>query len=722
MNQKPFQQAEREFFLLKGQFAANRITRAQFDAALEKLNVRDEFGRAWRMDADNGAWLVKAQDAWVPANPATYPPPAVNTEKLAQTSDTAARSRNLILFSVLGVLALLCLCLVGVGTVLFVRGLPPLPLGLAATATSTNVALLSTATPTLATQTPAETEAPLATFEPTDNLRATPTPRETSALTTPLPTPNLPPMYTAFDADFFADECPLFQGDNETRQYGCDFGEYFMLNKQATTRYTYYDTVYTDAVIEANGYLTKGAGKYEYGIVFRANTDGTAYYVFTVTNDGKYNVSIYKNDAYTDLIPYTESSAVHVNGDNFFQVVLRGSEFDFYLNGEYLNHASDASYASGVAGLFFYNAEPNAEVSFDQFTISTFTPPTPTASPAANTTPVADATSAANATPTLVQDTHREFVDDFAGACALFEGANETRDYKCENGEYTMLHKTNVSRWSVYADEYSDGIYEADGHFISGSGNYEYGLVVRAQDNPWKFYGFTVTGSGKYSVFLFANDNYVDLIPYTASPLVKTGTAVNHFRILAQGSQLNFYLNGEAVGTITDTALNQGSPGFFLNNSAANTKVGFDNFHIAPVTQLAATPTPVLVNPTVAVKPGLYVSSLRFTPRTPKRGDPLTFFVTFVNTTGKPQNYKWLVEIWEQDTNKKNPYGQADAAERNIPVGTNERGTGSSFKVAGGGPCVPLRARVVFENDQGVRVPFKRTNGSDLWVNFQVCP
>src|SRR5207253_5762455 len=115
----------------------------------------------------------------------------------------------------------------------------------------------------------------------------------------------------------------------------------------------------------------------------------------------------------------------------------------------------------------------------------------------------------------------------------------------------------------------------------------------------------------------------------------------------------------------------------------------------------AANPTPTtktipttVVAPTAALKPGVYVNSLRFTPHTPKRGQPVTFFATFTNSTGKPQSFKWLVEIWEQDPNKKNPYGQADGQQHAIPSGISELATGDSWKVAGGGPCVAFRARV----------------------------
>ena len=510
MNQKVFQQAEREFFLLKGQLATNRLTRAQFDAALQKLNVRDEYGRAWRIDPENGAWLIQQQDAWVPADPATHPAPLTAQPKISP------RSNNLVPLIALGALVLLCICGIGAYALLNATGVITTQVNLFPTATPTFVALASTATPSA-------TASPLATFEPTNTL----------ALETPtlpsigIATPEIPNAFIAFDADFFADDCPLFEGSNETRTYGCELGEYSMLHHVPTTRYTFYDAEYADAVIDAAGYFTTGSGKYEYGVVFRADADGKQYYVFTVTNDGKYNVALYKDEKYTDLIPYTASPLVKTGPTdfNFFTVVMRGAKFDFYLNDGFVGSVTDSTIASGYVGLFFYNAEANTGVGFDQFTISTFTPPTPTATADANASP----------TPTIA---------------------------------------------------------------------------------------------------------------------------------------------------IPDAT----------------------------------------VAPTVTFKPGVYVNSLRFTPRAPKRGEPVTFFATFVNSTGKPQNYKWLVEIWEQDANKKNPYGQADAQQQQIPSGTNERATGDSWKVAGGGPCIPFRARVVYQDDQNRRIAFKRTNGTDLWVNFQVCP
>jgi hypothetical protein len=479
------------------------------------------------MEGENGTWQLREQDAWVPANPANAPPPPDKPKSAGSTASAPGRANLVPLLAVGGVLAL-CLCAVVGFLALNALGVITTQVNLFGTATPTFSALNATPVRTSTATQSNRTETPLVTFEPTGALPSdTPIPVRTDTPAATVPGPDLPQTFVAFDADFFAEECPLFEGTNETREYGCSLGEYFMLHKAATTRYSFYDEPYEDAVVEASGYFIEGTGKYEYGIVFRANTEGTLYYVFTVTNDGRYNVSKYQNDKYTDLIPYTNSPLVNTGDDssNTFKVVTRGSRFDFYLNDEFLNTVTDTTISGGVAGLFFYNAEAETEVGFDQFTISTFTPPVPTATPDAQ-----------NIVPT----------------------------------------------------------------------------------------------------------------PTTASALA-TGVATS-----------------------------------------------------------------------VPAKPGVYVSNLRVAPRAPKRGQPVSFFATFINSTGKGQNHKWLVEIWQTDTNKR--YGQADGAQHEIPAGTHERATGDSWKVAGGGPCIAFRAHVVYEDDQARRVSFLRTNGSELWLPFQVCP
>jgi hypothetical protein len=77
-----FRQVEEEYYRLRGQMSANRITRQQFETALQSLMFQDSEGRYWMMGADSGQWHVYNGQAWVQADPrgasaqASAPPPA----------------------------------------------------------------------------------------------------------------------------------------------------------------------------------------------------------------------------------------------------------------------------------------------------------------------------------------------------------------------------------------------------------------------------------------------------------------------------------------------------------------------------------------------------------------------------------------------------------------------------------------------------------------------
>lgn len=587
------------------------------------------------------------------------------------------------------------------------------------------------------------------------NSSTTTTPIATSASPTPLPPltviPTTQPTYLGWNANLTTGSCDLFEGDNDTRTYGCDKGRYVMTHKQATTRYSYYNDIFGDAVIFAEGQWVSGSGSYEYGIVWRANTDGTAYYVFTVNGAGQYVVSLYKDSKYTNLIPYTSSTVVKTAAEpNRFLVVARESQFYFYLNDQYIGQVSDATIDSGSVGLFLYNETPNLQVAFDALTVWTFRPPTPTPIGTAATptltasTPTPTLTASANLTPTpAIPQTYVSFdADLLADTCPLFEGDNETRQYQCGLAEYTMLHKQATTRYSFYDVEYDDAVVEADGYYIDGTGKYEYGLVLRANTDGSRYYVFTVTNDGKYNVALYQNQQYTDLIPYNASPIVNIDDA-NYFKVVMRGSQFDFWLNDQYLGRVTDSTIPRGVVGLFFYNADPNVQVGFDQLTIStfspptptatatlgapatPTTRPATSTSPIRVataTPVAAIPPGVFISRIRLSPAAPKRGQPVTFFVTFLNGTGKNQGFRWLVEIWEADTNKRNAFGQADAIQQEVRVGTSELATSNSWKLSGGGPCTAFRARVVYGNDQGQRIPFTRTNGSEFWFPFQVCP
>ena len=69
-----FQQAEEKFLRLRGRLAAGRITREQFNAALQQLTIQDAQGRYWTIHPDSGKWNVYDGQQWVSSSPSSSPP------------------------------------------------------------------------------------------------------------------------------------------------------------------------------------------------------------------------------------------------------------------------------------------------------------------------------------------------------------------------------------------------------------------------------------------------------------------------------------------------------------------------------------------------------------------------------------------------------------------------------------------------------------------------
>ncbi len=118
---------------------------------------------------------------------------------------------------------------------------------------------------------------------------------------------------------------------------------------------------------------------------------------------------------------------------------------------------------------------------------------------------------------------------------------------------------------------------------------------------------------------------------------------------------------------------------------------------------------------------GLYISALRFEPGYPRRNDPIKFYATLINNSGKEQYYPVCAEIFRPDAKKS--FGITNCDNLTIAIGTSEVFIGS-WIATGIKECIPARARAVLrEQGEGeVRLVFTTLNGGELWKDFQVCP
>jgi hypothetical protein len=142
---------------------------------------------------------------------------------------------------------------------------------------------------------------------------------------------------------------------------------------------------------------------------------------------------------------------------------------------------------------------------------------------------------------------------------------------------------------------------------------------------------------------------------------------------------------------------------------------------VAPVaTAVPATPT-AAATPTLNAPPGVYVSSVRVDPPEPRAGNPITFYGSFVNTTGSNQRYRWCVEIFNPEEGLRNSIGITTCTDQDIPPGESELPTtGWNQQQIGG--CVLYLAYPIWEDQARARTRFQQPAGGDIWKDFTLCP
>ncbi len=134
-------------------------------------------------------------------------------------------------------------------------------------------------------------------------------------------------------------------------------------------------------------------------------------------------------------------------------------------------------------------------------------------------------------------------------------------------------------------------------------------------------------------------------------------------------------------------------------------------------------PTKVPPTRTPSAPPGVWGISIRVDPPAPKPGQNVTFFVTFLNTTGAPQGYRWRIRIYNPD-NMRNSFGDTATLNTTIPVGTSEQASDNGWALRGASDCGTFIARawVVDPNTKQETEFLKPDQSGGPAAQFQDCP
>jgi hypothetical protein len=124
----------------------------------------------------------------------------------------------------------------------------------------------------------------------------------------------------------------------------------------------------------------------------------------------------------------------------------------------------------------------------------------------------------------------------------------------------------------------SNGIVSVDVKQISGPITYFYGIVIR-RTSRGNYYLFEIDSNGKWRFSKVVSSTFADVLPYVPNAAIHRGlNATNRLKVIMQGNNFTFFINGTQVGQATDSTFASGRCGVVDDISSG--EVVFTNFEV----------------------------------------------------------------------------------------------------------------------------------------------
>jgi hypothetical protein len=158
---------------------------------------------------------------------------------------------------------------------------------------------------------------------------------------------------------------------------------------------------------------------------------------------------------------------------------------------------------------------------------------------------------------------------DSGGNWPLYEDDHVRFEVKEAKAVLTAFNPDFYEGWMLSWPELTN--FYLEGAFNSGncSGRDRYGLVARSNAPAEAYVGylFGVTCDGRYSLRTWDGEEFDDVIPWTSSGLIPTGSGKNlRLGLWAKGNRLILYLDGKKLAEVQDSTYTDGKFGLFVGS------------------------------------------------------------------------------------------------------------------------------------------------------------
>ncbi|HTM93522.1 MAG TPA: hypothetical protein VL095_13975 [Flavisolibacter sp.] len=305
----------------------------------------------------------------------------------------------------------------------------------------------------------------------------------------------------------------------------------------------YYSIPSSNYSIEINAKHYDGVENAAYGIKFGANTWKNVYN-FSIAANGYYAITKRENDVYSEIVPWTTTSAVNTgSATNKLEVRVFSNYTEFYINGQYIRRLDIRTFGS-TAGLEVYN---NQTIYFDDLSIRS-----------------------------LGAGSSNNNNNNYASSSILFREDYQTHNnnwysnYSFKDSNYIYIntldnpsnhfylfrnrrksgdgYMVNIPYSSIPNANYS---IEIDARHFDGEDQYGYGIKFGASD--WNnCYNLNITNNGFYRVSKTDRGSYKNLIAWTKSSALNQGTSTNKLEVRVYYTYVDIYINDQYITRVND--------------------------------------------------------------------------------------------------------------------------------------------------------------------------
>ena len=174
------------------------------------------------------------------------------------------------------------------------------------------------------------------------------------------------------------------------------------------------------------------------------------------------------------------------------------------------------------------------------------------------------------------------WTQDFSGSSSAWDnGTNANATFETKDGMLTITATQGVNwhSWYVSSPKLKNAYVEATVQMSNCSGADHFGLALRASSDGQQFYFMGLTCEGQWGFYRMAPGvEILQIRGYQSTDLLNDGMGNPHrIGVWMDGSNFTLYIDGEEVGTASDSTLpNEGYTGFliaFVNNPGFTAKV-----------------------------------------------------------------------------------------------------------------------------------------------------